>query len=385
MADETGAEHGAGDDTKSLREVAEEGHGEDTRSLRSIVEESYAEQIKADDDDDAGEGNDPKPGEGGDKPTGQDVKPAEGEGGETPPDDKPKAGDDNFKPGTMEAPANWKISDREMFSKLSQEAQNFLLERSRGMEAAHTQRSQVLAQQMQALAPWQQFETKWNAYFQQLGAAAPIAVDALLSKEYQLRTGSNAQKVQILRDLIAEYQIAAPDANAPAPDPQVAQLQQQIWQMQNGWQQQQAQALQQQQAVQQARVAQTTQTLHAFQTEVDDEGNLAHPYFGEVEQDMTRLAQADLAAGVQPELNSLYERAIWSNPIVRQKIQEAEAAHREAEQRAEAERLEAEKREKAKKARRAGSSISGAGAPAGDQPEGIREILEAEMKRQLAA
>ena len=44
---DTGSEHGAGDDTKSLTEGATDGLGDDTKSIRSIVEEGYREQLDA--------------------------------------------------------------------------------------------------------------------------------------------------------------------------------------------------------------------------------------------------------------------------------------------------------------------------------------------------
>lgn len=89
---------------------------------------------------------------------------------------------------------------------------------------------------------------------------------------------------------------------------------------------------------------QTTETLRASVEERDDEGRLVRPYFGEVEPIMTQLAQVDVSNGRQPELNDLYERAIWSHPAVREKVLMVRAEHDLV-----------EKREKAKKARHAGS------------------------------
>ena len=182
-----------------------------------------------------------------------------------------------------------------------------------------------------------------------------------------MRTGSPAQQIQVLRNLIQSYGISPDGRNEPPPDPRLAALENQIYQMQAG---NQAAMM----AQQQARVAATSQTLHDFATQKDDAGNLAHPYFGELEQDMTRLAAADVQAGLQPELNDLYERAMWSNARVREKVLAAQDG-----QKAE------ERRKAARKARRAGSSISGGGAPPSDGSGSIREILEAEYKRQVMA
>ena len=119
--------------------------------------------------------------------------------------------------------------------------------------------------------------------------------------------------------------------------------------------------------MQQRRVASAAGSIQAFADEKGAGGKLAHPHFGDVRNDMTRLAQADLAAGVQPDLKSLYDRAAWANPAVRAKL------------------MAADNQEKARKAKRAGGQVSGAGAAAAEQPKGLRATLEAEWDRQSAA
>ena len=283
---------------------------------------------------------------------------------------------------SVEAPAHWSAADREMFGKQPPEARKWLMERSRAMEAAHTRRSQELAQQQQQfsqqVAPVAQIAQKWQPYLQQVGAAFPQAVDLLFDKEYRLRTGSQDQKIEIVRQIIADYGIEPPgggeESQAPVQDPRVDQLTQQIHQMQAGWQQQQAQTVQQQQAYQQQALGRAQASLQEFATTKGADGKLAHPHFGEVQNDMTRLAQADLAAGVQPDLQSLYDRAVWANGNTRSQLLSAQQGQ-EAERR----------RQEAEKAKRAGGQISGAGAPAAEQPKGLRETLEASWDRLSAA
>ena len=279
----------------------------------------------------------------------------------------------------IEAPAHWSAADREMFGKQPPEARKWLMERSRAMEAAHTRRSQELAQQHQQVAPVAQIAQKWQPYLQQLGAAFPQAVDLLFDKEYRLRTGSQDEKLEIVRQIIDDYGIKPPggggeEGQAPVQDPRVDQLTQQIHQMQAGWQQQQAQTVQQQQAYQQQAQARAQASLQEFATAKGADGKLAHPHFGEVQNDMTRLAQADLAAGVQPDLQSLYDRAVWANGNTRSQLLSAQQGQ-EAERR----------RQEAEKAKRAGGQISGAGAPAAEQPKGLRATLDAAWDRMSAA
>ena len=275
----------------------------------------------------------------------------------------PKAAEAPTQPA-VEAPTHWASADREMFAKQTPEAQTWLLERHRSMEAAFTRNSQ-------GIAPYREVAQKWDGYLTQLGVPAATAIDKLLSTEHTLRTGNNGQKLAMLRQLVTDYGISGPTeggeaAQAPAQDPRYDQLNTQFQQMQASLQQQQH-------AAQEAQVARATREVEAFRDAKDDAGNLAHPYFADVEADMTRMAQADLAAGVQPDLRTLYERATWANPTVRGKLQ---AAQQEA--------AAAEARAKAEKARKAGGSISGAGAAPAEQPKGLRETLEAAWDTQAA-
>ena len=283
---------------------------------------------------------------------GQEVPPdtPSGQAGDRPPSES----SDGAAPATepMEAPAHWASGDREMFSKQTPEAQKWLMERYQGMESAHTQRSQEIA-------PIRQFVDQWSPYTQQFGATVEQAAQTLFQTEYRLRSGDNAQKLAVLRELVQAYGVQAPGEGEMPADPRVGELQQQLFQMQ-AMQQQQAQAAQQQQ------VQTTTQQVQAFAGQKDDKGNLAHPYFGDVETEMTRLAQADLAAGVQPDLQSLYDRAVWANPTTRAKL------------------MAEQQKASVQKARSAGGSISGAGAPAAEQPRGLRETLEQAYDMQAA-
>ena len=285
-----------------------------------------------------------------------------------PPDDPPA----DPPPEAAEAPAHWPSADREMFAKQTPEAQKWLMGRQKALEGDYTRK-------MQEVAPYRQLNERWQPYFQQLGASAPQAIDLLLQTEYQLRTGSQEKKLDVIRDLIRDYGIEAPGGDgggteAGAQDPRYDALHQQFQQMQASQQERDAQVRQQQQAAQQAQLARAGGAIQSFASEKGADGRLAHPHFGEVQDEMTRLAQADLAAGVQPDLKSLYDRAIWANPTVRSQLQVADKA-------AEAERKKAE----VAKAKKAGGQISGSGGAAAEQPKGLRDTLEAEWDRQAAA
>jgi len=96
--------------------------------------------------------------------------------------------------------------------------------------------------------------------------------------------------------------------------------------------------------------------INTWTAETDSDGNLLHPYFAEVEDAMMGLAQLDRAQGRTPVLNDLYDRAVWANKAIREKLQ---ASQREAEDRS----LAAARKAKADAAARAGASITGAPSP----------------------
>ena len=277
-----------------------------------------------------------------------------GEGGEqgTKPGETQPAGTETAETqptetAAIDAPTNWPSAERERFAKLDPDTQKWLLGRSRGMEQSY-------ARAMNELAPLRGTLEQWQPYFQQLGVPPGVAIGRLLETESVLRSGTNAQKFEILADLIQAYGITADeDGTVAQPDPHVAALTAQVQQMQ-GAQYQQAQA------AQQAQLANAQGQLSAFVNEKGADGTLAHPYYADVEQDMTRLAQSDLASGVRPDLNSLYERACWGNPAVRAKL------------------IEADNRAKVAAAKRASGQITGAGAtPMNQMPRDLRGTIEA--------
>ena len=232
-------------------------------------------------------------------------------------------------PEPTEAPIHWSVQDREMFAELNPKAQNFLLERSRAMEAAHTQRSQEIAPIRKAIEPYQ-------GYLQQLGTNPAEAFSRLMGTEYTLRNGTNQQKVETLKQLVKDYGITPPDENEVAPDPRVNQLQQQLQHMQVS-QQQQAQAVQEQ------RVAQASQVIEDFKNQKTEDGRLAHPYYGEVVDYMTAIISSDTQKGIQPDLKRAYDTACWASPVVRQRL------------------LTEQNKANVQKKKVAGASVSGAG------------------------
>lgn len=81
------------------------------------------------------------------------------------------------------------------------------------------------------------------------------------------------------------------------------------------------QALQQQQAFLQSQEdARFMNEITAFRDAKDAEGNVLHPYFEDVRADMANLGRAGVGT-----LEEAYERAIWGNPSIREKLLQAQA------------------------------------------------------------
>ena len=267
--------------------------------------------------------------------------------GETQPAGTETAETKPTETAAIDPPTNWPSAERERFAKLDPDTQKWMLGRSRGMEQSY-------ARAMNELAPLRSVMENWGQHFAQLGIPAGTAINRLLETEMVLRSGTNAQKFEVLTDIIQSYGIMADEDGGAAaqPDPHVAALMQQVQQLQGTQYQQHA-------AAQQAQLANAQGQLSAFADEKGADGRLAHPYFADVQADMTRLAHADLASGVRPDLNSLYERACWSNPAVRAKL------------------IEADNKAKVAAAKRASGQISGAGAiPMNQSPKDLRGLLE---------
>lgn len=82
-----------------------------------------------------------------------------------------------------------------------------------------------------------------------------------------------------------------------------------------------SQALQQQQAFLQSQEdARFMNEITAFRDAKDAEGNVLHPYFEDVRADMANLGRAGVGT-----LEEAYERAIWGNPSIREKLLQAQA------------------------------------------------------------
>lgn len=291
-----------------------------------------------------------------------------GESGEgdpaEPAEDHTDAGDEPAAIEALQAPENWSQEDRDIFAALAElddkgkAAQEFLLNRHKAMEGDYTRKMQELS----PLKQYQSIDRLFEPYQQVLEQAGQTPAD-VIANWVGVHENLTKNPIETLHWLAEQYGVNLTEAAQQTPNPQVMELSQQVNQLRH--------QIGERERLQQETKYNTYYTqIEEFSQKKTEAGELAHPYFEEVQSDMAKLAKLDQAEGKEPELSDLYERAVYMNPSVREKHL---SAQREA---AEAKRLE-DARQKAAKAKKASRTVEGT--PSGDSPTAdmsLREELE---------
>ena len=101
----------------------------------------------------------------------------------------------------IEAPEHWAVEDREMFSKQTPEAKDWLMDIYKGMESAHTKRSQEIA-------PFRNTVDQWSGYLNNVGVRPEQMFHSLMQVENTLRTGTAEQKRGMILKVAQDYGIS---------------------------------------------------------------------------------------------------------------------------------------------------------------------------------
>lgn len=270
----------------------------------------------------------------------------------------------------------WSAADRQVLGSLPKEAQEFFTRRYSEMESDHTAKTQAIADLKREYEPIDQMFAPFRPQMQQQGWTPATLIRAWANVEQDLMSGKGADVIaKIARDYRVEPQAIAkaigiagqaPAGAAPQPgagtdptfDPAVEKLleakfgalltplQQELQRLQGNEQRRVNEDINQKTQV-------ANRTVQGFIDAAEPNGDLKHPHYAEVESHMVVLAQAEKAAGRVPDLERIYDQAVWANPSTREKLRAAETAA-----------LEVKAREqsvaKAKAARTASSSVTGA-------------------------
>jgi hypothetical protein len=198
---------------------------------------------------------------------------------------------------TRAAPKAWAKEQHETWGKLPKEAQDYIEHREKQMLDGITEYKQhadfgrIIDSTVKPFEPM----------FQQAGIDVPTGIKYLLNAQNLLQNGSMEQKTRELQRIAQQFGVnLGGTQEVETIDPNVKALKDQIEQIQSG-------LTQREQAELQARQTQTLTEVEAFAADP------ANAYFDEVADDIVTLIKAG------KPLKEAYEKAVWANPVTRQK------------------------------------------------------------------
>ena len=207
----------------------------------------------------------------------------------------------------------------------------------------------------QQAGQYDQIASPYAARLQSLGATPQQAFQHLLNADYQLASGTPAQKAQFIDKLLQDYgvditeldRVIAARLGGSQPAPQQPDIQQLVQQQ---LQQALAPIYQQQQQQQLAQQQEVTRTVE--QMSLDPK----FPFFDDVREDMADIMELSTKRGVAITLEQAYNKAIQLNPEVSSQMSRQQTLDQANQQHLQAQ-----------KAKRAGSSVTGSPAGGGSQ------------------
>lgn len=208
-------------------------------------------------------------------------------------------------PALRQAPKAWAKEKHEIFSKLPPEAQEYIETREKQMLDGLTQYSEGAKQ----AKVWNDAVKDYLPLIQAQGAQPQEAVKYLFEAHRRLSSGTPEQRASYLAEVAKTYGIdftkAATDATADEP-PAVKELRERTERLER-----------ERQEELRLRGEETTKRVasevSAFAEAKDEKGNPKHPYFDECAEDIVALIHAGHT------LEKAYEKAVWANPVTREK------------------------------------------------------------------
>jgi hypothetical protein len=254
----------------------------------------------------------------------------------------------------LEPPQHWAAKHKEVFSSLDREGQEFLLERHKDMEGDYTRK-------MQEIAPlrkkYDSLEDVFGPHRQELailGLDEVSAVRQLLAIREQLKTDPQATLMSLAQEFGVDFTQSEDDT-----DPAVLSLRNELNQIKTQQAQKDLEAQQQSQNT-------LIQQVEDFRTATDESGNLKHPLFEELRDDMGKLIEVGFAA----DLDDAYSQAL------------ARRSPESSNQPAKKEDVKEERKEKVRKAKKAAAGVKSTGAAIKSDSLTLREELEAQFANQ---
>jgi hypothetical protein len=199
----------------------------------------------------------------------------------------------------LEVPKSWPEKMRQHWQKTPREVQEYWALREHQQVEGMDQYKKT-AQFGDSI---KQIITPYQAMIAAQGLDVPRAVERLLSAQQALTTGTPEQRLAAYQKLGRDLRLftEGQDGTQAPVDPLVQQLQDELAQLKAGVEAQQK-------LVTQERYQQTAQHVDAFAKDP------AHPYFDEVTDGIAHFIEVE---GLS--LQDAYDRAVWANPVTREK------------------------------------------------------------------
>lgn len=267
----------------------------------------------------------------------------------------------------ISAPKHWPKEEQEIFNTWDANVQHQVMDRYKAMEGDYTKKTQALAKYKKRNESLDEIYGPFRDDFQRAGMDEVAATRQLLAAHKYLREDPQ----QALKWLAKSYGVDLTAVNDDTAiedeyaDPQMKAMQQQIAQLQGTItnQQQQAQNMQKQEV---------QAMIDNFQTAKDADGNLKHPHFDVVQNQMSGL----ISSGVAKDIASAYDMAVYANPETRAKVLDEQVKKTTKQE------VKAEAVQKAKKQQRV--NVKGSGTPSNSAiPSGmtLNETIKFSMKQ----
>ena len=252
-------------------------------------------------------------------------------------------------PEPLSAPEHWPEETRTQFEAAPREWQEWALKRDSEVDNMIREKTEGISEFRKTYDPVDKIFEPYRNQLIMAGLTPADVIGRWAAAEQMLQN----EPVKAIQYLMQQYNIPQDvlSAEEVSEDPDIAKLRNEINALRQDY------TTRQQTDQQQSQEAISNQ-IQQFVQEKDESGNLTHPYFEDVTADIVGLAKAEWSQGRKPDLNNLYERAVWANPETRAKLQDAQ-------QKAASKAAEKEAQRKAKEAKAAAASITGA--PSGTQ------------------
>lgn len=277
-------------------------------------------------------------------------------GEEASSEDSEESSEETSEVSEVSPPEHWSDEDKQAFMAMDDSGREWALRLEKNAHKGIEEKSKELKKFRDAIEPYR--------HLIPAGTDESKVIQNLMNAQSYLQRNPVEGIRWLMRSYgVDEKQFSPTDKGKteddPYVDPEIRALREEISALKDGATQNAENAHRQRQN---ALLAQINQ----FREETDDQGNLLHPHYNEVQGVMAGLLQS----GRANTMDEAYEQAVWALPEYRESIVEQQA-------REQAEREIAERAKKAESAKKAGKSVKGKqSAKESKEPQSLRSSLE---------